>query len=1421
MSRSRARGLLIAILLAGAAFRFQGLNWDSGQHLHPDERFISMVEEQLQAGGGLRGYLDSANTKMNPYNVGFGSFVYGTLPMHAARWIAGVFGKRGYGEAFLFGRALSGLFDLVSVWLVYLIARRFSGRAPALVAAGLLAASPLAIQLSHFWTVDTFLTTATAVALLASVRLAQGRTGVLAHALAGAALGLAAAFKITGLALFLPAGAAMLLGLWRQREEGEAWGRALLRRTAWGLALLAAFAVTIRLALPYAFLGNGLLSLRLDPRWLHDIKSLTSLTSSVAAFPPNYQWAGRSVLFGIKNIVLWGAGPFFGLAAIGGLIAATAASFRRKTRALLPLVLSTLFLLAYHGLTMVKAMRYHYPAYPALAVLAALWLERLARPSADGVGVPVPNARWRRLLPAVVLGGTFATGLAFTSIYRQEHTRVEASRWIYEHVPSGARFANETWDDGLPLGLPGYDSGQWSGPEADVVGPDNRQKIHKLVTELTKAGGVAITSNRAYGTLTRIPAAFPVMHAYYRALFDGRLGFRLAADFHSYPRLGPLEFPDDGADESFTVYDHPRVLLFRKTEEFSPERARAILLAALPPNPITLADLENRTGGKVPVTRAVRPPRGGARPARAVSELGVSSFSAAAIFFFAIALVGAAAFPLTFRLFPRLSDRGAGICRLAGLAAATWTMMRIVASGVLENGAATARGILMGLVVIGGAAAWQRRDALREFWRSNRRLILESEVVFLVGFALFVGLRALNPEIFWGEKPMDFSILNVLVRTRTLPASDPWFAGAPLGYYVFGQEMVAFLSLVTGLSTRFTFNLAFGLLGGATLQAAWALLRSWTGRRLAAAAGASLLLLVGNLAGFRDWLVRRPPLDWHYFWATSRVVPDTINEYPLWSLLFADLHAHVFAIPLLLLTLTAALQLVRSAAATDARAKERLISAAVLGTAAAVQALTNAWDVPLLLGLLTLVGVAAAAANPSPRGAWRAAVGWVVSLAFAFGLALPLWVRGGGAPDHGWHLGTRPRVADVLTIFGTFVFLAFVWLLLETWRTLRALPGNRVVQALLVLGLLGLPAGAARLWGVEGLAVAGILAFLGAAFFVRGADRRLACLLVATAFFLVGLPQRVYIYDHMNTVFKLYSAAWVLFAVSTVVLAFGRGTPRASGAEGSPAPGPSIEQWPLPLRAALLLLVGAGLFTSVTAARGAVDARLLRPAPPDYRGLPDGPVRYGPPTLDGLAWLKVVRPAEAKAVDWLRANVRGTPVLLEAQGASYADFSRISGFTGIPTVLGWEHHVKQRGNAEQEVIERRDAIRKIYSTPTAEPILPLLRRYRVGYVYVGWLERDSYPAPGLAKFETSPDFAPVYTNPQVKIFRVVGGDTEDVALPVRELLPGQPTEEVVEPEEAPAIAAAPEPDLSPFANLREPRGAAVDRQGRLWIADTG
>src|SRR6202022_2605189 len=180
------------------------------------------------------------------------------------------------------------------------------------------------------------------------------------------------------------------------------------------------------------------------------------------------------------------------------------------------------------------------------------------------------------------------------------------------------------------------------------------------------------------------------------------------------------------------------------------------------------------------------------------------------------------------------------------------------------------------------------------------------------------------------------------------------------------------------------------------------------------------------LAGAREWIVARRlrhiPLAWDYFWAPSRVIKETINEYPFWSLIFADLHAHVLAIPVFLLVIGLALELVRAHAAADSRARERLAGAAVFGFAVAAQALTNAWDAPFLLGVLLLVGLVAALAprRRRLRSFARAVTTFVVAGAGAVLLARPLWVRGGGVPGHGWNGPSEPGAAgvDVLTAFG-------------------------------------------------------------------------------------------------------------------------------------------------------------------------------------------------------------------------------------------------------------------------------------------------------------------------------------------------------------------------------------------------------------------
>jgi YYY domain-containing protein len=1367
-----------------------------------------MVEEKL-AWPGWRAYFDSARSTLNPYNRGHESYVYGTLPLFLAKGAGKLLGKTGYDGTYLVGRALSGIFDLLSVWATYLLARRFAGRRSALVAAALLAFAPLGIQLSHFWGSDTFLTSFSVLTVLGAARIALGKRDAVGAAATGVALGLAVACKITALALLGPIGLAALIGAWRHlaapsryRPPGRVIAAAALQLLLVGLAA----AVTVRIALPYAFLGPSPLSFRLDPRWIADLKRLSALTHSVAGFPPMLQWAGRTILFPLRNFVLWGAGPFFGLAAFGGVLFGLWQVARWRLFDLAPLLFHAVFLFAYHGLSLTKTIRYFYPAYPVLAVLAALAASAAAERARQRTG----PARVLRYLPLVLAAGTVLCGLAFSSIYRRPHPRIAASRWIYENVPPPARFANEHWDDPVPLRQPDRDSAPYGGPSLPLYNPDSARKVSELVTELQKADWVAITSNRLYASITRVPDVFPMSTAYYRALFDGRLGFERVAEFTSYPSLGPLVIPDDAAEETFTVYDHPRVLLFRKTPEFSPQRARSILSSAMREEPPIMNVWETWPRAKRRVSAPIVPSRQPELAARAPRpELAMGSAAAALVFYLALLLVAALAWPAAYALFPRFADRGAGLARLLGLLFSTYLLVLAVQMGWIAKGRPAA---FLSLGVVGAvslAILLGRRREMAAFLRNRGRLVLGGEIAFASGFLLFTLIRAFNPEIYWGEKPMDFSILNILVRTSTLPASDPWLAGVPLGYYTFGQEMVAWLSLWTGLSTRYTFNLAFGLLGGLIAQGAFALGRNWAGRTAAGVAAAFFVGVFGNLSGLRLWLIDHRPLDWHYFWATSRVVEHTINEYPFWSLIFADLHAHVLAVPLMLLVLACALHLVRSE-----RAGGFLVSAALLGFAAATQALTNAWDVPLLAGLLLLVFVIAALreGRPSARSAALAALGFPVALAAAALTAAPLWVRRGGAPAIDWNREPGALGRDVLTVFGLFFLLAFGWWLAAALRRLSAtgfgpvklwVAGTLLAGLFVVIGLLS----------PEMLCAAGILLFLVALLHMAGtAEERLACAIAATGFFLILFTQRVFIWDRMNTFFKLYYETWILLAVATAVLVF---RPESEG---------SLRRWVWPARAAFLLLAIASLFTTVTAARGAID-RFSSPSAQE-RPVSGGKMRRhvppGGPTLDGLRYLRRLRPGEYRAVLWLRTAVPGTPVVLEAQGPSYQDFGRISMLTGMPTVLGWDYHVKQRGNPEPEIEARKEAIRHIYSAGTAKEVEGLLRRYHVGYVYVGWLEKKTYPTSGLRKFAETPElFRLVYENPEVRIYRVAGGETQDVLLPRREGLPAPPGGRVEEVEEPPDIRQTAEPDRPPFSGMNQPRDAAVDARERIWIADFG
>jgi hypothetical protein len=323
MSKQREWAILAVILVAGAFFRFTGLDWDAGHHLHPDERFLTMVEGAIkpaiatrtgqnaptvfQPASPLEYYFDPTRSGLNPHNVGFGFFVYGTFPLFVVRVIAESLNSVGYDKVHLLGRALSAVADLGTVALTFLIGRRLYDSRVGLVGAALVAFCVMHIQQAHFFVFDSFLVTLVAASFYFAVDVAE--TGRLrSFALAGVFMGLAAATKLSMATFGAIIALAGVIWLWRtlirsamfeatepartDEERMAARRRTLLAFAAGGAVSVLVAAVAFRVFNPYAFAGPGPLGLKINPAWWANIKYQLDSQSGTVDLPPSIQWAG-------------------------------------------------------------------------------------------------------------------------------------------------------------------------------------------------------------------------------------------------------------------------------------------------------------------------------------------------------------------------------------------------------------------------------------------------------------------------------------------------------------------------------------------------------------------------------------------------------------------------------------------------------------------------------------------------------------------------------------------------------------------------------------------------------------------------------------------------------------------------------------------------------------------------------------------------------------------------------------------------------------------------------------------------------------------------------------------------------------------------------------------------------------------------
>ena len=802
--------------------------------------------------------------------------------------------------------------------------------------------------------------------------------------------------------------------------------------------------------------------------------------------------------------------------------------------------------------------------------------------------------------------------------------------------------------------------------------------------------------------------------------------------------------------------------------------------------------------------------------------------------FWAVSLiVGALAMPIAFTLLRRLPDGGAGLSFALGLVLAGYGYFMLRVAHLLPQGRG---GYLLALTLLGlVSAAVAGRD--RRFVSTFRRTWpawVAAAGVFTLFFFLYVSFRSYNADIGGTEQPMDFMYLNATLTSPEYPPHDPWLAGERASYYYFGYLQAGVLTASAGVpaSTGYNLSLAytFGAAAAGIASLAFALARWALGSRArnwavgAAVLAIAFLLFLGSLSAVFEWSAARGhynqgvyeafgvewmipcqpgqtencyagpvearttawyPTEFWFWWRGSRIIPNTITEFPFFSFLLGDLHPHVMSIPLVLLSLGLSASIWRGRR-TLAWATHRanpfpgLALALIFGGLA----FQNAWDLLTFSAVLVLAVLARNFRRGPPREALSGAAGYLVPLFVVAGLAYIPWYLDFSSQAQGLKpyigVGTRPEHAFLQ--FGPLLAAALVALTWSFRRSRRELLSNAFTATawLPLLPLLGWmilsAANSDFSTGFEArggggwltLAAYGLSAWLLAASALVLAIRHNAAafalaLLSIGAMLLYGaelfLIKDVFFSSvpRLNTVFKLSYQAWMLLSAGgavAVVVALNRAVS-----------GRSRTAW---LALPVGVLGAAGLFYPVLASANRTDGLKKETA------------------IDGLAFLARSNPAEYALTRWMQDNTNPGDVVIEASGRTwrraasgaaavtdpgndYSNSGRISARTGLQTPLGWYfHEIQWRGETPENrarFTAIQDTVDRAYLGSPVD-VLASMRATGAKYLVVGG------SGPGEPSFERSKYIADLL--PDYAAFLDVAfesGDARVYALPEYRELP--------------------------------------------------
>lgn len=667
-----------------------------------------------------------------------------------------------------------------------------------------------------------------------------------------------------------------------------------------------------------------------------------------------------------------------------------------------------------------------------------------------------------------------------------------------------------------------------------------------------------------------------------------------------------------------------------------------------------------------------------------------------------VLILGLGYYPLGAVLFSSLRDRGYIFSKVLGIGLAGFLTWVLVVCGAAKF----TSGAVIAVTAVSMALCWILYIKKAEKKTLDLDLVLGEELIFLAFFLLWTYFAGFRPEAKGTEKFMDYGFMAAMTRSDTLPARDLWYSAGNMNYYYGGQYYAVFLTKLSFTRIQETYNLM------RTLVAAFAFVLpfnlvfhmireiprkvkavpGWIAALGGLLAGAAVSLAgnmhyvlyglfgdVFKLSGYEDYWF---PNSTRYIGHNPLTDDQCIHEFPSYSFVLGDLHAHVVNVMFVLLTVGILYAWMKGIREREEEGqvfsvKKLLLEPAVIacGVLTGIFHWTNYWDF-VIYTTAALICIFFTAMYRYRGQAKAVAAATVLQTAEVFVLGT---------------LAALPFTSSFETMVSGIALSKYHTVLYQ-FLILWGLPFALVLILLLAVLIKYL-----RAYREPGRF---------REFFRRvSLSDTFALILGICGIGLVLIPELIYVrdiyengYARSNTMFKLTYQAFILFgmamayAIVRLLLWKGRKLARTLGAAGL----------------AMVLLTCGYFGYSVKCWFGNVlDVS-------GYR------------CLDATAYLENVYPEDAAAIRWLNENVEGNPVVLEANGDSYSDYCRVSAMTGLPTVLGWYVHEWLWRGDTADLNEKSAEIQTIYTSGDREAVEELLEKYEVEYIFVGSCEREKY-----------------------------------------------------------------------------------------------